>query len=243
MNAVMNASFILGLAAITGTAASPATNDATIAANPSPCEWQVVKAKPDTVWTNILEGGPVRAIVSAASHAKTYRDVVCANPDADWPSYRQIEVESISIAASNLKRPLSGRQVNLLKAALSKNLSKQFGEAESTGRTLKVRVTVSEVRRTLALLNIFTLAAIQAPVSFGGATAHFELIDGTDGGKVADVTLRGSGRLYEILPSVTTLGDSKSVLARATKQLGKEIEMLRQTHGTAAEVAASDGNR
>jgi hypothetical protein len=168
---------------------------------------------------------------------------VCANPDIDWSRYRQVEVESVSIAASNLNKPLPESQADFLKAALGNALNKQFRGTDPAGRTLKLRATVSEVRKTKALLNILTLAAIQTPVSFGGATAHFELIDGADGTKVADVTLRGSGRLYEIFPSVTTLGDSKNVLNRASKQLGKEIEMLRKTHGPAPEQVASNGGR
>jgi hypothetical protein len=242
MNTVMNASFLLGLAAMIVNAGSPATNNTGVAANRTACEWDVVKAKQDTVWTNILEGGPIKAIMSAARRSTPYRDIVCANPNVDWSRYRQIEVESISIAASNLKRPLSESQEEALKTSICKALAKQFRNTDSTGRILKLRATVSEVRRTQALLNVVSLAAIQIPVSFGGATAHFELVDGVSGAKVADVTLRSSGRLYEIIPSVTTLGDSKNALARASKQLAKEIEMLRQAHGPAPEQVASNAD-
>ncbi|MBV9268339.1 MAG: DUF3313 family protein [Acidobacteriaceae bacterium] len=243
MNTVMNASVILGLTAMIANAGSRTANNTNTAANPPACEWQVAKAAQDTVWTNILEGGPIKAIVSAGARSRPYRDIVCANPQVDWSKFGHIEVESIGIAASNLKKPLSESQADLLKTALATALSKQFREADHSGCTLKIRATVTEVRRTQPLLNVATLAAIQTPVSFGGATAHFELIDGAHGTKVADVTLRGSGRLYEILPSINTLGDSKKVLGRVSRQLSKEIQMLRQNSAPAAVQVASNVER
>jgi hypothetical protein len=126
--------------------------------------------------------------------------------------------------------------VQVLKTALQNSLNKQFAkQSEGTGcgaRLLKIRATITEVRRTNAILNAVTLAAIQTPVSFGGASAHFELIDGLEDAKVGEVILRGRGRIYEVFPSLMTLGDSKNVLSRAPRQVRKEIEMLRENSVT-----------
>jgi hypothetical protein len=247
MNPIAHASFILGLFATIATAGSPATKITDSTASPSACRGLVVKAKQDTVWTNILEGGPIKAVASAATHSTHYRKIVCSEPNIDWSTYGRIEVESVAVAPSNLKKPLSDRQVEILKTALQKSLDKQFvRQSEGTGpsvRPLKIRATITEVRRTNAILNIVTLAAIQTPVSFGGASAHFELIDGLDGGKVGDIMLRGSGRIYEVFPSVTTLGDSRNVLKRASRQVSKEIEMLRGNSATRATQVALEHSR
>jgi len=243
MNTIAQAFFILGFAMI-ATAGSPATDNTGSTADPSACRGLVVKARQDTVWTNILEGGPIKAVASAATHSKHYREIVCAEPGVDWSTYGSIEVESVGVVAANLKKPLSDHQLEILKISLQNSLDRQFAkksrETDARARQLRIRATITEVRRTNAILNVVTLAAIQAPVSFGGASAHFELIDGVDGGKVGDVTLRGSGRLYEVFQSVTTLGDSKNVLARASKQVGKEIEMLRDNSATRRTQVASN---
>jgi hypothetical protein len=230
MNTIVQTSIILGISAVIATAGSPASTTQNNAATSSRCAWQVVTAKQDTIWTNVLEGGPIKALAAAAAHAKPYRHFVCANPGVDWSRFGKVEVDSIVISPANLKKPLSERQVERLHAAFAKALNKQFGATVHNGEpALKVRATITEVRRTNAILNAITLAAIQAPVSFGGAVAHFELTDGSNGAKVADVTVRGSGRLYEIIPSVTTLGDAKKVVGRASKQLSRDIELLRDS--------------
>jgi hypothetical protein len=233
MHTITRASLILGLTAMMAAAGAPATNNNDSIADPSACSGLTVKAKQETVWSNLLEGGPIKAVVGVAAHSKHYRDIVCAEPDVDWSTYGPIEVESVNVVPANLKKPLSEHQVEVLKTALQKALDKQLAKqpeaTDPSARPLRIRATITEVRRTNAILNIVTLAAIQTPVSFGGASAHFELLDGLHGGRVGDVTLRGSGRLYEVFPSVTTLGDTKNVLTRATKQLSKEIEMLRES--------------
>jgi hypothetical protein len=232
MNTIVQTSIILGISAVIATAGSPASTTQNNAATSSRCAWQVVTAKQDTIWTNVLEGGPIKALAAAAAHAKPYRHFVCANPGVDWSRFRKVEVDSLVISPENLKKPLSKRQVERLRGTFAKALKRQFGATADNGEpVLKVRATITEVRRTNAILNVITLAAIQTPVSFGGAAAHFELTDGSSGIKVADVTVRGSGRLYEILPSVTTLGDSKKVVGRASRQLSKDIDMLRDSFG------------
>jgi hypothetical protein len=242
MNTIARTSVILGISAVIATAGSPATTTRNDTATFSPCAWQVVKAKQDTVWTNVLEGGPIKAVTGAAAHPKPYRHFVCANPGVDWSRFGKVEVDSIVISPANLKKPLSERQVERLHAAFEKALNKQFGATAHNGEsTLKVRATITEVRRTNAILNAITPAAIQTPVSFGGAVAHFELTDGSNGVKVADVTVRGSGRIYEIIPSITTLGDSTKVVGRASKELSRDIELLRDSFGPTE--AASSGAR
>ena len=243
MKTIAQTSFILGITAVIATAGSPATTTANDAAPLTPCTWQVVAAQKETLWTNVLEGGPIKALATAATHSKPYRNFVCADPDVDWSRFGRVDIDSVVISPTNLKKPLSERQMERLHAAFAKALNKQFGTPVPNGEpSLKVRATITEVRRTNGVLNGITLAAIQTPVSFGGAATHFELTDGSNGVKVADVTVRGSGRLYEIIPSVTTLGDSKNVLGRASKQLSRDIEMLRD-HFRAVEAASNSAHQ
>jgi hypothetical protein len=178
------------------------------------------------------------------THSTGYRNIVCTVPNVDWSTYGRLEIESVSMASANLKKPLSEHQVQFLKTALQNWLNKQFAkQSEATGRgarPLKIRATITEVRRTNAILNAVTLAAIQTPVSFGGASVHFELIDDLEDGKVCEVILRGSGRIYEVFPGPMTLGDSKNVLSRASRQVRKEIEMLRENSVTRPVQVASN---
>ena len=83
MNPIAQTSIILGISAAIAAAGSPATTIRNDATTVSPCAWQLVTAKQDTVWTNVLEGGPIKAIAGAAAHAKPYRHLVCADPGVD----------------------------------------------------------------------------------------------------------------------------------------------------------------
>jgi hypothetical protein len=107
MNTIAQASFILGLSAMIATTASAATKSSDSTADRSTCRGLVVKARQDTVWTNILEGGPIKAVSSAVTHSTGYRNIVCTVPNIDWSTYGRIEVESVSMASANLKKPLS----------------------------------------------------------------------------------------------------------------------------------------
>jgi hypothetical protein len=135
------------------------------------CDWQVITAKKN--------------------------NFVCAKTDVDWASYQRLAVTSVDVAPSNLKKPLSESQTENLRTSLAVSLKRQFGDAE-TGRTLNVRATITGVERSNRALNILSLAAIQAPISFGGATTNFEFSDAVSGETLAVVMLHGRCRVFEI---------------------------------------------
>ena len=154
---------------------------------------------------------------------------VCASPDIDWSDYGNVEVSSVEIAPTNLKKPLTTRETQQLETSLRESLKKQFGEfaTNKSGRTLKVRATVTEVRRTNNVLNIISLAAIQAPLSFGGASTRIELADGESDKTVAQISVSRRARVYDVFSSAQKLGHARKSLDRTAKQLNKDIQLLR----------------
>jgi hypothetical protein len=159
---------------------------------------------------------------------------VCASPDIDWSGYGSVEITSVEIAPTNLKKPLTARETQQLEASLRASLKKQFGEfaTNASGRTLKVRATVTEVRRTHNVLNIISLAVIQAPLSFGGASTRIELADGESEKPLAQISVSQTARVYDVFSSAQKLGHARKSLDRTAKQLNKDIQLLKGRFNT-----------
>jgi hypothetical protein len=169
---------------------------------------------------------------------------ICALPDIDWSGYTRVEVTAIEIAPTNLKRPLTERELQQLKSSLLESLRKQFGDSvnSGTGRTLKVRATVTEVERTNNVLNIISLAAIQAPLSFGGASTRIELVDGDSNKPLAQITVNRRARVYDVFSSTQRLGHAKKSLDRTSKQLNKDIQLLRSRFNTVEDASSHNAD-
>ena len=160
-------------------------------------------------------------------------EILCASPGIDWSAYGKIEIESVEVIPQDSKRPFTEQEIEKLRTALSESLHQRFGHPEVSGdagaatRRLRLRAQVVEVRRSNKALNIFTLVAIQAPVSFGGASAHFELSDAASGEVLARIDLSRRGRIYDAFSSTRTLGHAQKALNRMPKQLDKDLQTLR----------------
>jgi hypothetical protein len=167
-------------------------------------------------------------------------EIVCAVPGIDWSAYGKIEVAEVRVVSADAKRPLTDQEVRKLTNAFRQSLQRRFGagsDNRATARTLRIRAEVVNVSRTNTALNIFTLAAIQSPVSFGGTSTHFELSDGDSGLVLAKIDLSGRGRLYDAFSSTRTLGHAQKVLGRMPKQLDSDVKTLRRK-SNAVETAA-----
>jgi hypothetical protein len=186
---------LLGLA--TATSLAHAQEPATPKVTASPCNGQVVVAKKN--------------------------NFVCVKPGVDWSNYTRVALSSVEVAPTNLKKPLKEREVEKLKSAMTIGLEKQFGATagDDKGKALRLKAQVTEVKRANVVLNVITLAAVQIPVSFGGASTHFELSDAQSGELLAEITMRGRGRIYEVIPSVQALGHTQKVLRREPKQISR----------------------
>jgi len=167
---------------------------------------------------------------------------VCADSTIDWSSYGRVNVTAVDVdvEAMRLKKPLSDHEIEELKAALTESLQRDFNRARKAGagRTLNLRATVTSVKRVNKVLNIVSLVAIQAPLSFGGTSTRIELSDGANGAMLAEMTVSRKGRTYDVLSSVQSLGHAKKSLSRTSKQSGKNLQMLRSKFTTVATASA-----
>jgi len=160
-------------------------------------------------------------------------EIVCATLGVDWAAYGKVEVASVEVASIDAKRPLTEQEAAKLVNTLKESLEKRFGhlggrsESGATTRKLMVRAIVTAVHRTNKTVNILTLAAIQSPVSFGGASTHFELSDGENGRVLAQIDLSGRGRQYDVFSSTRTLGHAQKALSRMPKQFDRDLKTLR----------------
>jgi hypothetical protein len=160
-------------------------------------------------------------------------EIVCATPGIDWSAYGKVEVASVEVASMDTNRPLTQQEVAKLTNTLMESLQKRFGHSQGSSesgpmtRKLMLRATITKVHRTNKALNIVTLATIQSPVSFGGASTHFELSDGENGQVLAQIDLSGRGRQYDAFSSTRTLGHTQKALSRMPKRLDKDLKTLR----------------
>jgi hypothetical protein len=210
---------LIALLGLTAAASAANAQDITPKATAYPCNGQVVVAKKN--------------------------NFVCVKPGVDWSIYTRVALSSVEVAPTNLKKPLKEREVEKLKSAMTIALEKQFGATagDDKGKALSLKAQVTEVKRANVVLNVITLAAVQIPVSFGGASTHFELSDAQSGELLAEITMRGRGRIYEVIPSVQALGHTQKVLRREPKQIGKDIAAIRGRSGAVetAQVLAATG--
>jgi len=185
-----------------------------------------------------------RSVPAAACDMQTVTakasNFVCANAEVDWSSYGRVEVTSVEIAPTNLQKPLSEDEIEQLRTSLTESLKQQFGDSvnSGTGRTLKLRATVTEIKRSNKVLNIISIAAVQAPLSFGGASTHIELTDGDSGKTLAELSVSRRGRTYDVISGAQRLGHAKKSLNRTSKQVNKDIQLLRNKFNTVESAAA-----
>jgi Protein of unknown function (DUF3313) len=165
---------------------------------------------------------------------------VCAKPGIDWQSYSRVVVGSVDISGSGLKKPLTGRQAEQLRQALANSLQRQFGAStDESGRALMIHATITGVERNNRIANAFGLAAVQAPVSFGGATTTFQLMDEDSGETLAEMTLHGRGRLYDAISGLKTAGHARKAVGRMPRQVGRNLETLRTKFSIAPEASSA----
>ena len=173
-------------------------------------------------------------------------NVVCADPNIDWSQYSHVEVGPVEVVPNHLRKPLSAVEIEQMRAALTASLTRQFSnsKAQENGRTLILRATITGIARSNRAVNVIGLAAIQTPLSFGGASTHFDLVDADNNRTVAELTISRRGRTYDAIPSVQSLGHAKKSLGRTPKQVNQDIQLLRNRfNATTVARARLDGGQ
>jgi hypothetical protein len=163
-------------------------------------------------------------------------NLIRINQETDWSSYRAYRlapaVYEPAGKPSGAARELRPEEAGKIKAVVDRSLQKRF-QRLPTGEdaVLEVRPVITGFKRTSTVLNVIGFAAIQAPVSFGGASVRYELFDGRTGEEVGEISCKSSARPWNVYPwnalyNFQALGQGSVILKSDSARLRKDLERL-----------------
>lgn len=164
---------------------------------------------------------------------KTADDTVCVKPGVEWGKY-QFQIEPSSFALTDERQLLKEEDARKLTAFFDAELQSSFrNQTLQDGPVLRIKPTITGVRRSKSAVNAISLVSIKVPLSYGGAAVRFDLIDDTTGEIVGIVNSGGRGRAWNGFQGLRALGHSRSVLKGSAKRIRRDTEVLRK--GTEAD--------
>jgi hypothetical protein len=80
-------------------------------------------------------------------------------------------------------------------------------------------------------LNVLGFAAIQAPISFGGASVRYELFDTASGDRIGVISCQRAARPWNVYPwnvlyNFQPLGQGSVILKSDSKRLRRDLQRL-----------------
>ena len=165
-------------------------------------------------------------------------NTVKVDPDVEWAVYASIVPVPAVYDPSKPGRKLTEKQEEKVRAAVDTSLEATFPQAANrAGRVLEVRPVITEVRRALPWVNVLSFAAVQAPVSYGGASVRYDLFDAETGALVGEVASERCGAPWNIYPwqllqAFQPVGHASTILKRDSKMLRKDLNRLEGVQGT-----------
>ena len=159
-------------------------------------------------------------------------NLVRVDPAADWGAYQKYVIAPASYEPSNPAHTLKPGQLDKLRAVVDSSLRKALPETTgSETRVLEVRPVITDVRRANPYVNAVSVAAIQAPVSYGGASLRLELVDAASGALIGEISSKrcaGPWNIYpwQMLQAFEPVGHAATMLKRDARMLRKDLDRL-----------------
>jgi hypothetical protein len=163
---------------------------------------------------------------------KHKNNTVRVDPGVEWAAYGSIVPMPAVYDPSKRGRKLTEKQEEKVRAAVDTSLEATFPQAANrAGRVLEVRPVITEVRRVLPWVNALSFAAVQAPVSYGGASVRYDLYDAETGVQVGEIVSKrcaGPFNIYpwQLLQAFQPVGHASTILKRDSKMLRKDLTRI-----------------
>jgi hypothetical protein len=151
---------------------------------------------------------------------------------AAWGSYTAYRIAPAVYEPAGSTKLLKPGEIRRLTSIVDRSLEMKFkNPVEAEGKTLEVRPIITSFKRTNTLLNIISFVVIQAPVSFGGVSVRYELIDGESGKQIGAVSCKRNARPWNVYPwnfleNFEALGQGLVILKSDSGKLRKDLERL-----------------
>jgi hypothetical protein len=183
---------------------------------------------------------PAPAADSFQTVDKHASNLIRVDPHANWAGYRRFRLTSAVYQPSSSRHPLKPDEMRRVQTTVDRSLQKAFQTfTGAEGPVLEVRPVITGVRRTNTFLNVLGFAAIQAPISFGGASIRYELFDTESGERIGVISCERAARPWNVYPwnalyNFQTLGQGSVILKSDSKRLRKDLQRLGRLSATTA---------
>jgi hypothetical protein len=158
---------------------------------------------------------------------KSSSNCVYVKPGVEWVKYVQFEIEPVSYEPAESQKQLSDKDVRKLTTFFERRLRSSYKDRPvGNGATLKIKPVITGIKRSKSILNALAFPLSPFPVSYGGASVHYDLIDGASGEVVGVVTIRRRGRPWNSLQGVRSLGHAQVVLTANAKRIKRDTDGL-----------------
>lgn len=173
--------------------------------------------------------GAVDSFQTVDKHAS---NLIRVDTHANWAGYQRFRLASAVYQPSSSRHPLNPDEMRRLQTAVDRSLQRTFrASTTADGPVLEVRPVITGLRRTNTLLNVLGFAAIQAPISFGGASIRCELFDTESGERIGVISCERAARPWNVYPwnalyNFQALGQGSVILKSDSKRLRKDLQRL-----------------
>lgn len=154
---------------------------------------------------------------------------VCVKPGVEWARYTRFQLEPASFKPTDQREALKEEDERKLTTYFDAKLQASFNDQQAgTGPSLRIKPTIMGVRRSRSGLNAVGMVLVRIPLSYGGATVRFDLIDNETGETVGFVAGGRRARPWNGFQGLKALGHSRVVLNGSAKQIKREADLLRK---------------
>ena len=158
---------------------------------------------------------------------KSTDNYVCVKPGVDWTRYTRFQLEPSSFAPADKREALKEEDERKVTTFFDAKLQASFNDQQTEdGPSLRIKPTITAVRRSRSALNAIGIMLIRIPLSYGGATVRFNLIDNDTGETVGIVTSSKRERRWNGFQGLRALGHSRVVLNGSAKRIKHDTDLL-----------------
>jgi hypothetical protein len=158
---------------------------------------------------------------------------VCVKPGVEWARYTRFQLEPSSFAPTDKREALKEEDERELTTFFDAKLQASFNDPQAEdGPSLRIKPTITAVRRSKTALNAIGIVFVRIPLSYGGATVRYDLIDNETGETIGIVTSSRRGRPWNGFQGLRAFGHSRVVLNGSAKRVKRNADLLRKSTET-----------
>lgn len=147
------------------------------------------------------------------------RRLIYRRADVRWESFTGVLIEPVRVNVNDLTPDEAKALSAALEGFLAQSFSGRFPIVARAGPgVLRVRTAVTDVRRANVGMNILT-TLVAAPLVNGGAAGEAEILDSSNGQRLAAISWGSSGSVREIAGFYASMAHAEAALKRFAERI------------------------